>query len=309
MNGKAALCMFYLEHHKYRQSCIRPPGRGRNRSVEPGLGRTAHHLDRAALRPEKDRNPALLLYNRTRGSFDSAGHYNSLPAGDQKYQFQQQLFVQYGLFAKLEIDGQLVYQENFAKQEERKANSYGFGDSYLFLRYCTLEETDYLPHLALLFQVKLPTGKYERADPDKLGTDLMGATSGGGSYDTGYGLNLTKKLKPFILHADIIYSVPNEANIDGVKTRYANYLNYDFGIEYFLPEGFNLMLEFNGYQQGDMWQDSKPISDSDIGYFSMASGIGWSNAKLQTLLAYQRTLTGANIDANDSLILTFVYSF
>ncbi|MFA5042903.1 MAG: hypothetical protein WC381_06410 [Kiritimatiellia bacterium] len=42
-----------------------------------------------------------------------------------------------------------------------------------------------------------------------------------------------KKLKPFILHADVIYSVPNEANIDGVKTRYANYLNYDFGMEYF----------------------------------------------------------------------------
>lgn len=44
----------------------------------------------------------FFIYNRTRGLFDSDGHYNSLPAGDQKYQFQQQLFIQYGLFAKLE---------------------------------------------------------------------------------------------------------------------------------------------------------------------------------------------------------------
>jgi len=251
----------------------------------------------------------FLIYNRTRGLFDSDGHYNSLPAGDRKYQFQEQLFIQYGLTEELEIDGQTVYQQNFAKAGDARAQSYGFGDSYLFLRYCALEETDCLPHVALLFQVKLPTGKYEHADPDKLGTDLMGATSGGGSYDTGYGLNLTKKLKPFVLHADIIYSVPNEVEIDGVKTRYANYLNCDFGMEYFLPKGFNLMLEFNDYRQGDLWRDGKPISDSDIGYFSMASGIGWSNDKVQTLLAYQRALTGADIDANDSLILTCVYSF
>lgn len=251
----------------------------------------------------------FFFYNRTRGSFDSDGHYNSLPAGDRKYQFQQQLFVQYGLFEKLEIDGQSVYQENFAKLGDRNAHAYGFGDSYLSLRYCTLEETDYLPHLALLFQVKLPTGKYERADPDKLGTDLMGATSGGGSYDTGYGLNLTKKLKPFILHADIIYSVPNEVKIDGAKTRYANYLNYDFGMEYFLPKGFNLMLEFNGFTQGKRWEDGAAILDSQVNYLAMAPGIGWSNQSIQTLIAYQRILTGANTDANDSLVLTFVYSF
>ena len=251
----------------------------------------------------------FFFYNRTRGLFDADGHYNALPAGDRKYQFQQQLFIQYGLTEELEIDGQTVYQQNFAQAGDAKAQSYGFGDSYLFLRYCALEETYYLPHLALLFQVKLPTGKYEHADPDKLGTDLMGATSGGGSYDTGYGLNLTKKLKPVMLHLDIIYSVPNEVSVDGVKTKYDNYLNYDFGIEYFLPKGFNLLLEFNGFTQGNMWEDGEAISDSQINYFSMAPGIGWSNDKLQTLLAYQRTLTGANTDANDSIIFTFVLTF
>jgi hypothetical protein len=251
----------------------------------------------------------FFFYNHTRGIFDAHGNYLSLPVGDKKYQFQEQLFMQYGLTDKLEIDGQTVYQQNFASQGDLKAHTYGFGDSYLFLRYCALEEKKYLPHITLHFQVKLPTGKYQHADPAKLGTDLMGATSGGGSYDTGYGLNLTKKIKPFILHADIIYGVPNEVKVDGASTRYANYLNYDFGMEYFLPKGFNLMLEFNGFTQGKRWEDGATISDSRISYLDMVPGIGWSNESIQTLIAYQRRLSGANTDANDSLILTFVYSF
>ncbi len=251
----------------------------------------------------------FFFYNRTRGVFNSEGHYDSLAKGDRKYQYQEQLFMQYGLTDRLEIDGQLVYQQNYVKEGDLKAHSMGFGDSYLFLRYCAIEEQNTLPHITGIFQLKIPTGKYQKADPDKLGTDLIGATSGGGSYDHGYGINLTKKLKPFIIHADAIYSFPIERKVDAVKTKYANYLNYDFGLEYFLPKGFNLMLEFNGFLQGDKKEDGGKIPSSDISYFSVAPGIGWSNEKIQTLLAYQRTLTGTNTDANDSVVLTFVYAF
>lgn len=251
----------------------------------------------------------FFFYNRTRGTFNSEGHYDSLSEGDKKYQYQEQLFMQYGLTDRLEIDGQLVYQQNYAKQGDLKAHSRGFGDTYLFLRYCAIEEQKIMPHITGIFQLKIPSGKYQKADPDKLGTDLMGATSGGGSYDHGYGINLTKKMKPFIIHADTIYSFPLERKIDAVKTKYANYLNYDFGFEYFLPKGFNLMLEFNGFLQGDKKQDGERIPASDINYFLVVPGIGWSNEKIQTLLAYQRTLTGTNTDANDSVVLTLVYAF
>ncbi|MFH0771977.1 MAG: transporter [Candidatus Omnitrophota bacterium] len=251
----------------------------------------------------------FFFYNMTRGLFDSEGDYGSLPDCDKKYQFQQQLFAQYGLTDSLEIDGQAVYQENFAKENGESANSDGFGDSYIFLRYCFAEEKKYLPHITGIFQLKLPTGKYEKADPEKIGTDLMGATSGGGSYDHGYGVILTKKLKPFILHLDAIYSFPIERKIGGIKTLYAGYLNYDFGAEYFLPKGFNLMLEFNGFLQGGRKEDGERIVSSDIDYFNIAPGIGWSNEKIQTLLSYQRTLAGTNTDANDSVIFTFVYTF
>ncbi len=251
----------------------------------------------------------FFFYNRTRGTFNSEGQYDSLPSGDKKYQYQQQLFMQYGLTDRLEIDAQTVYQENFIKQGDFKAHSKGLGDSYLFLRYCGIEENNALPHITGLFQLKFPTGKYQKLDPDKLGTDSMGASSGGGSYDPGFGINLTKKIKPFILHFDAIYSFPLERKIDNAKTKYARYLNYDFGLEYFLPKDFNLMLEFNGFLQGDKEQDGGKVPVSDIQYLTVATGIGWSCVKIQTLLAYQRTLTGTNTDANDSFVLTFVYTF
>lgn len=251
----------------------------------------------------------FFFYNRARGAFDNEGNYNSLAGDDKKYQYQQQIFMQYGLTDRLEIDGQTVYQENYVTRNQASVHSAGLGDSYLFTRYCFIEEEDKLPHIAGIFQLKFPTGKYQKLDADKLGTDSMGAASGGGSYDPGLGINLTKKLKPFIIHMDAIYNLPQETKVDGVKTEYGKYLNYDFGIEYFLARGFNLMLEFNGFLQGDKTEDGTSTPSSDINYFTIGPGIGWSNNKIQTLLAYQRTLTGTNTDANDSVVLTFVYAF
>ena len=251
----------------------------------------------------------FFFYNRTRGSFNSAGRYHSLPDGDKKYQYQEQLFMQYGITDRLEIDGQAVYQENYIKQGDSKAHANGFGDSYLFLRYCAFEEKGRLPHIAGLMQLKIPTGKYQQANPDKLGTDLMGAASGGGSWDPGFGLNLTKKVKPFVFHADTIYSFPQKVMVDGVKTIYGKYLNYDAGLEYFLSKGFNIMLEVNGFLQGDKWQDGDRQPSTDIRYLTIASGVGWSCGKFQTLAAYQRTVIGTNTDANDSVVLTLVYTF
>ncbi len=251
----------------------------------------------------------FFFYNYTRGTLNSDGHYSSLPKGDYKYQFQEQLFAQYGLTSKLEIDTQTIYQQNYVKQDGARAHSSGFGDSYLFMRYCALEEKGWMPHVAALGQLKMPTGKYQHANSDKLGTDLMGATTGGGSWDPGFGIILTKKFKPFVLHADAIYSFPQQVHVDGIKNRYANYLNCDFGVEYFLPKGFNLMFETNLLLQGDRRSNGEKIPDSGVNSLIIAPGIGWSNDKMQMLLAYQRVITGANIDANDSVVFTFVYTF
>jgi hypothetical protein len=251
----------------------------------------------------------FVFYNRTRGNFNEDGHYVPLPKGDKESQFQQQLFAQYGITDKWELDAQTVYQENYVTDEGVKSHENGFGDSYLFTRYELIEDKGWLPTVTGLLQLKMPTGKYQHEDPDKDGADLMGAGTGGGSWDPGVGINLTKKLKPFLVHADLIASFPQQVRVDGDKTQYGNYINCDAAVEYFLPKGFSLMMELNGLTQGDKRINGAMVPDSDTGSLTFAPGIGWSNDRIQTLIAYQRTLLGTNVAANDSIVATFVYTF
>jgi len=249
------------------------------------------------------------FYNRTRGTFNEDGYYVALPKGDKESQFQQQLFAQYGITDKWEFDAQTVYQENYITQDGSKAHDEGFGDSYLFTRYQFLDDKGWLPTATGLLQLKMPTGKYQHEDPDKLGTDLMGAGTGGGSYDPGVGINLTKKFKPFIVHTDFIASFPQEVRVDGDKTQYGNYINYDGAVEYFLPKGFNLMIELNALSQRDKRVNGSMVPDSNTGSLTLAPGIGWSNDRIQALIAYQRTLLGTDVAANDSIVVTLIYTF
>lgn len=251
----------------------------------------------------------LFFYNRTRGIFNEDGHYKAYKNDEKKSQWQEMLFLQYGLTDKLEIAGQGVYQQNIVRRDGDNGYASGFGDTYIFARYRLCEETKFIPYLIALFQLKMPTGKYQKASANEAGADLMGATTGGGSYDHGYGINLTKKIKPFIFHADFIYSFPLLARVDGVKTKYADYVNCDLGVECFLPKGFNLMVEVNGLYRGDRKEDSNYIPSSDVKRLNLCVGAGWSCEKIQTLLAYQRTLAGTNVDVDDSIIFTFSHTF
>ncbi|MBF0123232.1 MAG: transporter [Candidatus Omnitrophica bacterium] len=247
----------------------------------------------------------IVSYSRTRGSFDNKGHQDSLPDGEKKSQASQQIFTQYGITDEWEVALQMIYQENFRIQNDEKAHDQGFGDSYLFTRYEFLEEKSWMPEATALVQLKMPTGKYEGLDPDMLETDAMGT----GSWDPGVGINLTKTFKPFMIHADLVASFPQTVRVDGVKTRYGNYLNYDLAVEYFLLKGFNLMMEVNGVSQGDTREDGEGIEDSHSRSLTLAPGIGWSNERIQTLVAYQRTILGTNADVNDAVVATFIYTF
>ena len=248
-------------------------------------------------------------YNHTRGAFNSEGHYKALPAGQVKDQYVEQLYLQYGITGNLDVTALTNYQQNYAKQDGLKARDNGVGDSFLWLRYRAIDETCRLPAITGLFQLKIPSGKYQHADPDKLVTDLTGDISGGGDWAPGFGISLIKKIKPFVIYFDSIYSFPQGQRIDGVKARYGNFLNLDGTIEYVLPKGFNLLLEVNGFLQGDKRQDGLRAPATDVKYLTIIPGLGWSCKQLQAVLAYQRVVIGTNANAFDSVVLTFMHTF
>ena len=98
----------------------------------------------------------FFFHNRIRGEFDSEGKFHGGTAIE--HQYQEQLFMQYGIADKLEVDAQAAYQENYTKQDGVKRACAGFGDSYLFLRYCAFEEKGWLPDITGLMQFKMPSG-------------------------------------------------------------------------------------------------------------------------------------------------------
>lgn len=247
----------------------------------------------------------FILFTKTRGIYDNSGNFSSLPDDDKNTSNQFVIFMQYGLTDRLELDGQAVYQKNFIRQAGMKADSAGLGDSYLFARYCLKEETQALPHMTLVAQLKLPTGKFENLNPNVLGTDAMGS----GSYDPGLGIILTKQTKPFIVHVDAGISQPLKVDIDNITTKYGTYLNGDVGMECFIWQGLNLLFEANGFYQGKTELDGTKIDDSNSEYLMLTPGIGWSNDQVQTLLAYQRIVSGKNTGASTALVLTLVYTF
>ncbi len=243
--------------------------------------------------------------NNIRGSYDSNGSYTALPDDDKATASQLYLYMQYGVTDKLSLAGQLLYIKNFTRQTGIEADSAGLGDSNLYALYCLQEEEKNKPSVTLLAQLKIPTGKFETANPDSLGTDMMGT----GSYDPGLGIILTKNLQPMILYANLICTVPLKATVDQVSTKYGAYWNYDAGMEIFIGHGFNILLEGNGFAQGKTEVEGAAAEDTNISYMIFGPGIGWSNDQVQALIALQTTTSGKNTDAANSWVFTFIYNF
>ncbi len=248
---------------------------------------------------------SFLFVNNIRGSYDSSGSYLALPDDDKSTATQLYLYLQYGLTDKLSLGGQVLHSKNYVREAGVEVDSMGFGDSNLFALYCLQEEDKNKPCVTLLAQLKIPTGKFENANADSLGTDIMGT----GSYDPGLGIILTKQWQPFIIHADLLYTVPLKTTVDQVSTKYGTYWNYDAGLEIFIGHGFNILIEGNGFSQGKTSVEGTTAEDTNYSYVIFGPGIGWSNDQIQTLIALQTTTSGKNTDAVNSWIFTVIYSF
>jgi hypothetical protein len=244
-------------------------------------------------------------YYHTRGVFDGEGAYKAYTDGETQDMYFYEVLLYLGITDRFEVDLFAGYLDNTHTADDVHARGNGWEDAAVYARYCLFDEGEWMPQVTAIGQMKFPTGKYERGDEAKIGTDITGT----GSYDPGFGIILSKAVKPFIFHADFIYSIPIQAKIDGVKTRYADYTVMDFAVEWILPKGFNVLLETNMYIQGDTREDGELVPASDTFSMFLVPGIGWSNDRLQVLVAYQRTIAGTNVDCDDSVAVTVVYTF
>ena len=251
----------------------------------------------------------FFFYTWTRGAFDEDSHFHGLTRGDMKETAMESLTLKYAPLDNIELDAQLFLNEVRTRQGGRSASATGLADTLATLQYGLLHQTTawWCPEATLLTQIKLPTGKYQHADPNLLGTDIMGT----GSTDLTLGLNVTKCYRPLILHGNLWHSWPIETQVDGVPTRYGNYLQWNAGLEIpFWRDKLAYMLEFNGLHQADKRQSGVEIGGSRVNSVTLGTGIEFSlSDAVQIEVGYQRTLWGTNTDANDTFGAMLVWTF
>lgn len=240
----------------------------------------------------------LYFFNIGRGLFDGDGGYHSIPSGDYRYQQQIQIYTQYGIAERTEINVQPQWYINYAREGDASAENAGFGDFFANIRYCGIDESTWCPRITGLFEVKLPTGKYQKPDIGKLDTDITGT----GSTDYTYGLSFTKGIKPVLWHLDLLYTnSPSPVRIDGIKTKFDDTYAVNGAFEWIFYKKLNLMSELLWQSQGNRKEDGNYAPSSGKSSLIWAAGIGYSEKYWQMLVGYQRTLLGENVVANDTI--------
>jgi len=150
-----------------------------------------------------------LFYTNNYARFDEHGHSHKIP---HLHTINPTVPILFGVLPWLNISANVQGVWNQA----RKQYTGFWGDSSVGLGFGLLKEGLYRP--ALLFGVKetFPTGRYQKLNPKKNGTDA----TGGGSYKTTLSLNLSKilwwlALHPMNFRVSLNYSLPSLVTVRG----------------------------------------------------------------------------------------------
>jgi len=248
----------------------------------------------------------ILYLATTRGDYDVEGRYQPPARGETLRTAALSLFVEYGLVERLAAGAQVMLQYNRRRSGPDAASSTGLGDTTLFGRATLLHETagGPLPEVTLLTQVKLPTGRAVSAETNLLDTDVLGT----GSTDLTLGLDLTKGLRPVLLHADVLYTYALPTRIGGERVAYGSSLAWSLSGEWpFWRDRLGLMVEVSGRHQGAPVRDGREEQDGLADEVLLGAGLELLFSEdVQLLMGYQRTVWGRNARALDALVITLV---
>ena len=181
----------------------------------------------------------------------------------------------YGPIKNVEVFVVVPYLNNWANSVkepgpngERSASFGGLGDVNLTMKYQLLEEGPKNPTMTALFTTGYPTGHFRHLNPGRLDTDALG----GGAYAFTTGLNTSKCLKPFIVYANLWYTmqtayttkeshthlIPNEngemveGDTDSINVRNypRDFVTVNLAAEYLITDKWIALLELTSYWDG-----------------------------------------------------------
>ncbi|NVJ12817.1 hypothetical protein [Myxococcus sp. AM010] len=240
-----------------------------------------------------------------RGEFDERGRYQSLEQGESQHRAVLQLFLEYGLSTRFAVGAELEWRHQRRREDSQRAASSGLSDTQLFARAVLLKETvGGLPELTLLGLVKLPTGRAVSADAALLDTDVRGT----GSTDLMLGVDLTRGVRPVLLHLQVTWSHPLPTQVGGVSIAAGDSVAWSLAGEWPLLRGaLVLMLEVSGLHQGPPRLDGLEIRDVSTTEVTLGAGVEFiASEDVQLLVGYQRLQWGRDASAQDAWVVSLV---
>jgi hypothetical protein len=218
----------------------------------------------------------------------------------------------YGPIENMEVFVDIPYAHNWARNVdeegpdgESSANSGNLGDVNLTVKYRLVEETASTPTITALFSTDFPTGKYKHLDAGKLGTDA----TGGGSYVFTPGINLSKYIKPFIVYANLWYSMPTSYTDDDGTQHPGDFVTINLAAEYPLTDKWVGLMELtSSWGGGRLFGPDDDAPQADL--VSIVPGIEYmATDKFSMALGVSVDVIGKNSDATVAPLLSMAYAF
>ncbi|MFA5110206.1 MAG: transporter [Desulfobaccales bacterium] len=240
----------------------------------------------------------------------------------------------YGLWDNLEVFAVIPYVHNWAgnvnepgPNGERFAGFGGLGDINLTFKYRLVEETETRPTVTALFATDFPTGHFRHLNPGRLGTDELG----GGAYAFTTGINMSKFVKPFIIYANVWYTMQTayssredraglvldeDGNLvegDPVASQLRNYprdfVTLNLAAEYPLTQKWVALLELTSYWgAGRLFGHRANLPAEAL--ISVSPGIEYmATDKFSLALGLNIDVAGKNTEAAITPLLSMVYAF
>lgn len=249
-------------------------------------------------------------YSFVNDSFGDDWHRGS--AGGNYRTFSMDWKLAYGPMDNMEVFLVIPYAYNSARSVEEtgpagesSANAGGLGDLNLTLKYRLVEETTCLPTVTALFATDFPTGKFKDLNPHDLSTDAIG----GGAFVFTPGFNLSKYISPFIVYANVWYSLQTSYTDDEGSQYPGDFVTVNLAAEYPITEKWIALLELTSYWGGGrLFGPSTNVPRQSL--VSVVPGIEYmATDKFSVAAGVNIDIAGKNSDAAISPILSMVYAF
>ncbi len=238
--------------------------------------------------------------------------WRRVSAGGNFQSFFMEYKFTYGLLNNLEVFVVVPYIHNWASDVDEPGpggectgNYGGLGDINLTFKYRLVEEGPRKPTVTALFATDFPTGHFKSLNPSLLGLDAIG----GGAYVFTTGLNLQKYLRPFVVYANLWYSMQTAFSDDEGRKYPRDFVTVNLAAEYPLTKKWVALLELTSFWDGGrLFGHQADVPPGAL--LSILPGIEYmATEKFSLALGVNVDLMGKNADATVTPLLSMVYAF